>query len=56
MNFLIKVTKLALKEFFEHNITADSPTKRKRDEENEEEKDYKLLIKTNLSLFDWICV
>jgi len=56
MNFLIKVTKLALKEFFEHNITADSPTKTKRDEENEEEKDYKLLIKTNLSLFDWICV
>ena len=39
-------------------MTADSPTKTKKrgDEEEEEFKDYKLLIKTNLSLFDWVCV
>jgi len=56
MNFLIQVTKLAIKEFFEQAITSDSPTKKKTDSEPEERRDYKVLIKTNLSLFDWVCV
>lgn len=49
------MTKLAVKEFFEQNITVDSPTK-KRGEQEDERRDYKLLIKSALSLFDWICV
>ncbi len=56
MNFLIRVTKVAIKEFFEQAITVDSPTKKKTDSEPEERRDYKVLIRTNLSLFDWVCV
>jgi hypothetical protein len=36
-------------------VTADSPT-RKPSEEVAEHRDYKLLIRTILSLFDWVCV
>lgn len=57
MNFLIRVTKVAVKEFFEQAITSDSPTRKQQTEsEPQERRDYKLLIRTNLSLFDWVCV
>lgn len=56
VNFLIRLTKLAVKEFFDQNIAEDSPAKTKTGVKDEERRDYKLLIKSTLSLFDWICV
>lgn len=57
MNFLIRITKIAVREQFIDIDQHTSPTKVKgKVEEEVVKKDYKKLIRAALSLFDWICV